>query len=116
MVGVKRRTKDTILQATARKSFRTNGLGNVRIDIQRSSLTFVEERGGLCNFLFTGPAFKKFLDTIRQDAPALLDRDTRSVVTQWRAPLPDLAFHVRTEIRMLRLLVVHLGRAPLTLF
>ena len=92
MVGVKRRTKDTILQATGRKTLRTNGLGNVRIDIQRSSLTFIEERGRLCNFLFTGPAFNKFLDTIRQDAPALLDaggraRVARYVVTQWRVPL-----------------------------
>ena len=90
MVGVKRRTKDTILQA--RKTLRTNELGNVRIDIQRSSLTFIEERGSLCNFLFTGPAFNKFLDTIRQDAPALLDtggraRVARYVVTQWRVPL-----------------------------
>ena len=85
MVGVKRCTKDTLLQATGRKSLRTNE--SVRVEIQRSSITLVEERGGLCNFLFSGPAFKKFLDTIRQDAPALLDRETRSVVTQWRVRL-----------------------------
>ena len=87
MVGVKRRTKDTILQATGRKSSRTSGSGSVRIEIPRSSITLVEIRGGLASFLFTGPAFKKFLETIRQDAPALLDRETRCVSTQWRVPL-----------------------------
>ena len=71
------------MQATGRKALRTE---SIRIDIQRSTFTLVEERGGLCNFLFSGPAFKAFLTTIRNDAPALLDRETRSVVTQWRVP------------------------------
>ena len=78
---VKRRAKDTVVQATWRKAARHE---SIRIEIQRSTFTLVEERGGLCNFVFSGPAFRMFLNTIRAESPALLDRETRSVVTQWR--------------------------------
>ena len=60
----------------------------------RSTFALVEERGGLCSFVFFGPAFKKFPDTIHSSAPALFDKANTGVVTQWKVTFDTLRLTV----------------------
>ena len=60
----------------------------------RSTFALVEERGGLCSFVFFGPAFKKFPDTIHSSAPALFDKANTGVVTQWKVTFDTLCLIV----------------------
>ena len=65
-----------------------------RIESFRSTFALAEERGGLCNFIFFGPAFINFPDTIHSSAPALFDKANKGVVTQWKVSFDTLALIV----------------------
>ena len=62
----------------------------LQTDSFRSTFALAEERGGLCNFVFFGPAFFTFPNTIHSSAPALFDRANTSVMTQWKVTYDTL--------------------------
>ena len=75
-VTTRRPLSEILLPAALRKVRQIESLG--------STCALAEERGGLCNFVFFGPAFTKFLDTMHTSAPTLFDKANKSVVTQWK--------------------------------
>ena len=51
----------------------------------RSTFALAEERGGLCSFVFFGPAFKKFPDTIhRRDNCSKTDTNNNNNINTGR--------------------------------